>query len=409
MADKIDPKPELETAGQSKVEPGSETGADRDQTPEAAVDVDALSEKASSEAEAEAEEAPATAAVEEASLIPPAPTEKVIVKRGGFVPALIGGVVAAILGFAAAKTDVLEPYLPAALKSGSSTAAIEAQLADQAKALAALKAEIAAAKPDLSPITAQAQSAAETATAAETAVAELKQAVAPLSDRLAALDTRLTAVEKRPLTEGAAPEAVAAYERELTAMKDSLSAQRAEVEKMVADARATEARAAEAAQLAANRTALAELRAALDSGAGYENLLTELRSGGVTVPDALAATAKDGVVTLAALRDGFAPAARDALAAARAQAKGTDRSLTAFLQRQLGARSVAPREGADPDAILSRAEAALTAGNLSAALTEVDSLPEAARAALADWSALAHLRANAIAAADTLAQSLNTN
>ncbi|MGE4327554.1 MAG: COG4223 family protein, partial [Pseudodonghicola sp.] len=169
------------------------------------------------------------------------------------------------------------------------------------------------------------------------------------------------------------------------------------------------ARAAEAAQLAANRTALAELRAALDSGAGYENLLTELRSGGVTIPDALAATAKDGVVTLAALRDGFAPAARDALAAARAQAKGTDRSLTAFLQRQLGARSVAPREGADPDAILSRAEAALTAGNLSAALTEVDSLPEAARAALADWSALAHLRANAIAAADTLAQSLNTN
>nr|WP_051312209.1 hypothetical protein [Pseudodonghicola xiamenensis] len=330
-------------------------------------------------------------------------------KRGGFIPALIGGVVAAFLGFAAAKTDVLEPYLPAALKSGSSTAALEAQLADQAQALAALRADLAAAKPDLAPIMAQVKSATETATSTQTAVAELRQAVAPLSDQVAAVDARLTELEKRPLSAGAAPEAVAAYERELTAMKESLSAQRAEVEKMVADARATEARAAEAAQLAANRTALAELRAALDSGSPFSGLLSELAAGGVTVPDALTVAAQDGVITLAALRDGFAPAARDALAAARAGAKGTDRSLTAFLQRQLGARSVAPREGTDPDAILSRAEAALTAGNLSAALSEVDSLPEAARAAMADWSTLAHLRANAIAAADTLAQSLNTN
>ena len=112
---------------------------------------------------------------------------------------------------------------------------------------------------------------------------------------------------------------------------------------------------------------------------------------------------------MATLRDTFAPAARDALAAARAGTVETDRSLGSFLRRQLGARSVEPREGDDPDAVLSRAEAALTQGRLQQTLDEIAALPDPARAALADWTALARLRLSALGAAETLAQSLNSN
>ena len=70
---------------------------------------------------------------------------------------------------------------------------------------------------------------------------------------------------------------------------------------------------------------------------------------------------------------------------------------------------MAPREGDDPDAILSRAEAALIAGDVPTALKELDALPEAAQSALVDWVSKARTRQAAIEAADALAQSLNTN
>ncbi|TDK44477.1 hypothetical protein E1832_15300 [Antarcticimicrobium luteum] len=263
--------------------------------------------------------------------------------------------------------------------------------------------------PDLAPVTAKLDGLSDRVAGTEDALDRLRAELSDLSGTLAALDARLTELEKRPLTEGAAPEAVAAYERELAAMQQALASQRAEVEKMVAEARETEARASEAAQLAANRGAVARLRGALDGGAPYADILEELRAGGLSVPEALSATASGGVVTLAVLRGTFPPAARDALAAARAGTVESDRSIGAFLRRQLGARSVAPRAGDDPDAILSRAEAALTAGRLTETLDEIAALPEPARAALADWTALARQRLSALEAADTLAQSLNTN
>ncbi len=68
-----------------------------------------------------------------------------------------------------------------------------------------------------------------------------------------------------------------------------------------------------------------------------------------------------------------------------------------------------PRAGDDPDAVLSRAEAALTAGQLAQALEEIAALPEPALAAMADWTARARQRVSALEAVETLAQSLNTN
>jgi hypothetical protein len=71
------------------------------------------------------------------------------------------------------------------------------------------------------------------------------------------------------------------------------------------------------------------------------------------------------------------------------------------------ARSVIPREGDDPDAVLSRAEAAVKGGDIDVALTELEALPEVAQEAMADWTAKARLRAEALGAAFGLAQDLN--
>ena len=85
----------------------------------------------------------------------------------------------------------------------------------------------------------------------------------------------------------------------------------------------------------------------------------------------------------------------------------SSRSAATFLTDQVGLRSVTPRSGDSPDAILSRAEAALRSGDLPQTLTELGSLPEAAQAPLSDWMDRARTRADAVAAADGLAQEMN--
>ena len=80
-----------------------------------------------------------------------------------------------------------------------------------------------------------------------------------------------------------------------------------------------------------------------------------------------------------------------------------------FLRRQLGARSVIPREGSDPDAVLSRAEAAVRDGRVADALREIDALPQGAKDAMQSWSADAKVRADAEAAVQDLSQRLTAN
>jgi hypothetical protein len=125
------------------------------------------------------------------------------------------------------------------------------------------------------------------------------------------------------------------------------------------------------------------------------------------VPDALAGQSA-GVATLAELSAAFPEAARAALTAAR-EASGESEGLGGFLRTQLGVRSLEPQEGDSADAVLSRAEAALRDGRLTDALAEVAALPEAGQAALAEWTARAETRQDAVAAAEELAQSLTAN
>jgi hypothetical protein len=125
---------------------------------------------------------------------------------------------------------------------------------------------------------------------------------------------------------------------------------------------------------------------------------------GTEIPADIAGLAETGVPTLTDLQRSFPAVARDALAAAlRAQTPtGWGDRISAFLRAQTGARSLSPREGSDPDAILSRAEARLADGDVPATLAELATLPDPAKAVLAPWVADAEARQKAILALSSL-------
>jgi hypothetical protein len=111
----------------------------------------------------------------------------------------------------------------------------------------------------------------------------------------------------------------------------------------------------------------------------------------------LAPFAETGVPTLAALQADFPDAARAALQISRdaSTEDGWGARLVDFLADQTGARSVAPRDGNAPDAVLSRAEFALSKGRVADALTELQALEPAVAQPLAAWTGAAtvHLAA----------------
>jgi hypothetical protein len=174
------------------------------------------------------------------------------------------------------------------------------------------------------------------------------------------------------------------------------SAVRAAVDQAMADWAATEAARVqaevEAAQAAARRAAAVEMiLAAAQTGVPYAEALASLDT--TDVPAVLRDHAAGGLPTLALLEGTFTEAARAALDAALREtgAEGLADGFLAFLRVQTGARSLEPREGTDPDAVLSRAEAAVKAGDVTAALQELAGLPEQGRAAMADWTAQAQV------------------
>ncbi|MCR9127385.1 MAG: hypothetical protein NXH82_14825 [Rhodobacteraceae bacterium] len=323
-------------------------------------------------------------------------------KRGGF-PALLGGVAAAALGYLAASTDLIEGLMPGAPDTAAEIAALDARIGEQSDRIADVAGRIGGiTMPDLAPLDAGIARNAE-------AVAAVQPALADLVARIDALDQRLTDVEKRPISEGVSEAAIAAYEAELAALQGSVAAQRAEIETMIAEAQAQASQAAQSERGTAARDALTQLRIALDAGAPFQGALAAFRqNAGADVPPALSDWADSGLPTLASLQETFPDAARRALAAARKDDQ-TAGGVGTFFLRQLGARSVEPRDGDDPDAVLSRMDAAVTAGNIGDALSEFDTLPESAQAELSDWVASARARTGAMQAAADLAQSLNSN
>lgn len=329
----------------------------------------------------------------------PEPTpEPVVIKKGGFIPLVLGGAAAAVIGFGAARYVLPEGWPWPGAGNDTFQTDVTAKLEAQEKALANLQTELGKG-PDLTPVT-------EQITGLQAAVDTLAAQIGEAKTQLAGFETRLTDLEKRPITAGASPSAVAAYERELKALQDAMAAQRAEIEQLAKEAEAKKASAEMTAQEAMQRTALSQIQTALDTGNGFAEAAKSLTASGITVPPELAQVAEKGVLSRAQLAEAFPDAARAALAAAR-KADGGGGGLGGFLKTQLGARSLEPREGTDPDAVLSRAEAAVKEGRLNDAMVELDALPEVARAEMKTWLDSAAARSAALKAADALATELN--
>lgn len=309
-------------------------------------------------------------------------------RKGGWLGPILGGVIAAGAGYGLAQ------YVPNGWPL-QDTSALQAALTAQQQETAMLKtqlAELAARSGD---------AGLETRLAALEATAPPD--LAPLDTRLITLESRLTAIEALPTNgDGASSAVLAAQDAAIKQLQTQLQALQNAAP--VVDTAASEALLKEAemaaakikadaetmAKTAESRAALGRLKAALDSGAAYAAALPALGQ----VPEILTANAATGLPTLAALQDSFPEAARAALEAALRANMGeswTDR-VTSFLRSQTGARSLAPREGSDPDAILSRAEAALATGDLATALTEIAALPPEAQTALHGWRSTAEIR-----------------
>ena len=385
-----------------------EIPADAEDAPEA---VEADSDESSDESDEAAQEDPASEEVEafdegaeeEAPLEPevdttPTPAPEPARSGAGFVPLLIGGVLAGGIGFGAAQ--VLGP-----LQSGpdETTLALQAEVQAQAASIQALQAssdKSQGAADQAASDTASLQGSIDGLTAS---LAAINGQFDDVSNALAGLDARIIELEKRPLTQGLPSSAIEAYERELEELKASVASQRAEAQAMEENAKMT-------AQQALARAALTRVLSALDAGQSFRAPLTDLVTAtGSAAPVELEALADTGAPSLASLQASYPDAARAALAAARQTEGQTGNRFLSFMQSQLGARSVTPHVGDDADAILSRAEAALTSGNLTDTLAEIAALPEAAQAEIADWAAAARTRQEALAAGEALSQELNTN
>lgn len=240
---------------------------------------------------------------------------------------------------------------------------------------------------------------AQQAASNQAALKALGDRLAALETRLAAMDARLARIEAVPVTQSGATAADLAAATE--AANRAAKIAQDEAARVKADAE-------KAARHAQALAALGEVQAALESGAAIDAALGRLADSGVTVPDALTSQAQ-GVPTLAALKTKFPDAARDALSASLGEtASGSlwDR-MKGFLRSQTGQRSLTPRAGADPDAVLSRAEAALNAADLTKALSEIATLPDAGRARLAEWMTLASRRQAALDAVAKIVTDVN--
>jgi hypothetical protein len=257
-----------------------------------------------------------------------------------------------------------------------------------------------------------AANALATAEEAKLAAAALPES-APGPDfapQITALQERLTALETRPGADGAVdPAVLGKLTAEIDTLRSGLADQKAAAEQLVAEAEAVRADAAAKAQTVLLKAALTNVEAAMQNGASFAEPLTELTNAGLTIPAILSENAENGVPTVAALMASFDEPARAALETSLRGNMGstwTDR-VGSFLRAQTGARSLTPQEGTDPDAILSRANAAVATGDIQTALTEITTLPEAAQEALSAWVAQAKLRFDAQAATAALATALS--
>ena len=404
MSEEEKPKvePEVETTSGEKLDDDQQATEQSDDIEDAeVVEDDAPEENEALTEEPSGDDQPI---VEEEKPETPAAAQPEKPRKGGFLGVVLGGLIAGGIGYGAA-WYTLPKVDPAAIDAQST------EIAELRKSIETLQAFDPEAMID------------STVGARTDAVQrDLTASIAEIATKLDAIDTRIAAVEALPLGGEAT---VASITQSVQAQSDALRAELADQEARIqsiasatADqlqqardaAAADEAAAAEAEKAAMQRVAIARVQTALEAGTPFADALPDLESVlGVSIPAGLAAPAAEGVATLVTLQDDFPAAARAALDAARRAgvAGETGGTVGGFMSNLFNVRSVAPREGTDVDAILSRSEAAVRDGRVADAIAELDGLPEQAAAQTAAWRELAETRLAAFAALDDLVVTMN--
>ncbi len=413
-----------------KTEASEETAA-----PEVESDVEEVTDESSEESPAmiEAEATEVNEAPDEDAADSPetnTPEYPVVAKqnepsggRGSFFPLVLGGIAAGAIGYAAA---VFAPFT-----GGPDIDGISAEIAANSAALETVSGDLAAlrdtpaAEVDTSELEGR---IAEAGQGIESLIGELDairgrlgELASSLEEQVAGLDGRLLELETAMPEAGSlgteeqlaalrsrieemtsrAEERLLATESEAAQIARAAEEERLAAESEAADAlAAAEAREAELTAQVQRQETLIELKAAVEAGASYSDLLTDLDA----VPEALTAHAESGVPTIQSLQESFPAAARAALRATVTVPENASvgERLTAFLNRRTNARSLSPQEGDGPDAVLSRAEAHLGSGEIALALNEIETLPEAGQAAMGEWADQARARLAAVAAIEEL-------
>ncbi|MFC3206777.1 COG4223 family protein [Aquamicrobium soli] len=208
--------------------------------------------------------------------------------------------------------------------------------------------------------------------------------LAPLNDKLAALDGQIKGV------------ADAADERQarLGALEQSVSSLSAKVEAQASQPKI------------ALSIAAAALKAALDRGGPFSS---ELETFAAVAPDApqlavLRPYAEKGVPIRAAIASGVAAAASAMIDAATPvdENAGFFQSLMASAEKLVKVRPVGAVSGSGVPETVARLEAAVEEGDYARAIAEYDSLPDAVKAAGADFAGQLKARLDVEAAIDAL-------
>lgn len=213
-------------------------------------------------------------------------------------------------------------------------------------------------------------------TTGEATAAELARSLGALSERVTALETRLASLESDMLRSSGDT-------TELTSL----------IERMRNDEAAVRAKA-EASEINADAAlALSAIEAASRRGGSFESDYRKLRAvmpKSATVRT-LGEVATTGAPTLADLQQSFGPASARARAAEPAERQGA----LGWLNNMFGdAVTVRGAEGEEDGAAmtLSRAKAALDAGDLEGAVSALGTLSGEPAAAMADWTGSANRR-----------------
>ncbi len=350
----------------------------------------------------------------------------------GFV---LGGILAAVLGFAAARYLVPQgwPFGPSADRLNALSAAFDkfsrgeaARLDNLGARVTKLDGRVSALETKLGADTADRGKQAQAVTALQDAVSGLDGRVKSTETALGRIEARLNNLDKAN-AQGAGA-ATAVDSKALAALRDQLAAeqtrsadlaqklstlsQRVDTTLKTGGDQAATLRKAidQTARRAAAESALGRIQSALQLGGGYAAAVKQIEAQGYTVPPALGDPAATGVASRDTLIAAWPDASRAALAASlkAEMGSGVVARLGAFLRVQTGLRALHPRPGNDPDAILSRAEADLRQGALKQSLQELSALPEPGRKAMAGWIARAQTRLDALEAANRLAGQISS-